>query len=94
MLLSRFKIVGHSMTPTLQNNDHVIVSKVPYFFSKPSVGDIVVYEKSGEVYIKRVSQINGTKYFLIGDNKKDSLDSRKHGFIDRNKIKGKVILKI
>ena len=33
------------------------------------------------------------KYLVLGDNRGDSLDSRSFGFIDENKILGKVIFK-
>lgn len=34
------------------------------------------------------------KYFVLGDNRPESRDSRDFGFIDRTQIKGKVVLRI
>jgi signal peptidase I len=94
MLLSRFIISGHSMQPTYREKDEVLVSSIPLIFSPPKVGDVVVFEKSNRFYIKRVKSVKGKKYFLIGDNKSDSKDSRRFGSIDVSKIKGKVIARI
>jgi signal peptidase I len=94
MLLSKFKILGHSMEPTLRNGQVVLISKLPYFFKKPHVNDIVAFENEKEVLIKRIAKINSKEIFVKGDNLSDSIDSRKLGFINVNKIIGKVIYKI
>lgn len=82
------------MSPTYLENESVIVSSIPYFFIKPKKRDIVVFKRNTKFYIKRIKDINENKYFLTGDNKIDSLDSRKLGFINREQIKGKVIYKL
>ena len=125
LLLSRFTISGHSMEPTIKNGDSVFVSSVPFFFSKPKVGDIVLIRHSGErsdsrissqssqqrrrfwtsqndegskFLIKRITKIDpsddGDRYFVKGDNKRDSVDSRRLGRIGRREIVGKVVYKI
>lgn len=94
LLLSRFKISGHSMKPTFSEDDSVLVSSIPLLFGKPKKGDVVVFEKYNRLYIKRIKKIEDEKYFLVGDNKKDSQDSRRFGFVNRNQIKGKIIMKI
>ncbi len=94
MLLSRFKISGHSMKPTFSEDDSVLVSSVPLLFGKPNKGDVVVFKKYGRHYIKRIKKIKDGKYFLAGDNKKDSLDSRRFGSVKRKQIKGKVLFKL
>ena len=94
LLLSRFKIKGHSMEPQYQENDSVIVSFLPLLLGKPKKGDVVVFEKFNRIYIKRIGKIEEDKYFLVGDNKKDSNDSRRFGLVSRKQIKGKVLMKI
>ncbi|MBP9716477.1 MAG: S26 family signal peptidase [Candidatus Levybacteria bacterium] len=94
MLLSRFKISGHSMTPTYSEGDNVLVSSLPLIFTKPKKRDVVVFEKFNRFYIKRIDKMEKGKYFLVGDNKKDSFDSRRFGSVKREQIKAKVILKI
>lgn len=94
LLLSRFKISGHSMSPTFSEGENVLVSSLPLLFAKPRKGDVVVFEKYNRFYIKRIGKIKEEKYFLVGDNKKDSEDSRRFGSVAREQIKGKIIYKI
>lgn len=82
------------MTPTYSEGDNVLVSSLPLMFAKPKKGDVVVFEKYNRLYVKRIGKINDKKYFLVGDNKKDSHDSRRFGLVSDNQIKGKVIRKI
>lgn len=93
MILRFFKISGHSMLPNLAPRDHVLTSSIPYLFSKPKVGDVVVFKTSNTspVMIKRVSKISNNKLFVKGDNQKDSLDP---GFLSKKDIIGKVLFKI
>ena len=94
MLLSRFKIVGHSMMPGFSENDNVLASSAPFILRKPRIGDVVIFEKDKKQFVKRINKIDNGKYCLLGDNKNDSKDSRNFGLIERDQIKGKVILKI
>ncbi|MBI2621150.1 MAG: S26 family signal peptidase [Candidatus Levybacteria bacterium] len=82
------------MSPAFSENDNVLVSYIPFLFGKPKKGDIVVFEKYHRLYIKRIKKIKDEKYFLVGDNKKDSMDSRRFGSVTRKQIKGKIILKL
>lgn len=81
------------MAPEFLENDNVITSVLPYVLKKPKIGDVVVFEYKGKTYIKRIKVIDGENYYLIGDNKNDSYDSREFGYIKRENIKGKIILK-
>lgn len=91
LLLSKFKVSGHSMEPAIRNGQYVLISKIPYFFSEPDVKEIVAFKKNQKILIKRIVKKTGNKYFLAGDNLKDSLDSRSFGFISKNDILGKVM---
>jgi phage repressor protein C with HTH and peptisase S24 domain len=94
MLLSRFKISGHSMSPNFPQGSNVIASSLPLLFSKPKKGDVVVFEKFNRYYIKRIESESNGKYMLVGDNKSDSFDSRRFGSVKREQIKAKIIAKI
>lgn len=82
------------MTPTYKEGDNVLVSSFPLVFAKPKKGDVVVFEKFNRFYIKRIDKMEKGKYFLVGDNKSDSFDSRRFGSVKIEQIKAKVILKI
>lgn len=88
MLLRKFKIQGHSMEPTIKNGSEILVSNIPYLFSKPKTGDIVVFNNFNKVMIKRIKKIKSDHYFLEGDNTSDTLDV---GWIGRKDILGKII---
>ena len=91
LLLQKFKVSGHSMEPAIKNEQHVLVSKIPYFFPEPDVKEIVAFKKNKKILIKRIIRKSGNKYFLAGDNLNDSLDSKNFGFVSKNYILGKVI---
>lgn len=81
------------MEPTLPHGATVLVSGIPYLFSPPKRGDVVAFldEGSRKTFIKRIERVEGERYFLGGDNKGDSFDSRKIGWIHRRDILGKVV---
>lgn len=94
MLLRKFKILGHSMEPAFKNGDIVIASNIPYIFRKPKVKDVIAALVKEKIYIKRVKNINNGKYFIEGDNKRDSIDSKKLGSINKKQILGKIVYKV
>lgn len=79
------------MEPAISSGSFVFASSLPYLFSKPKIGDIVVVQIQKKYIIKRISNIVEGKFYITGDNKNDSLDSRKIGWIERREIVGKVI---
>ncbi len=85
--LKRFTVSGNSMLPTLKPNQDVLV--LCWFFEAKK-GDLVVFKKNGKEMIKRISAIKEDKFFVLGDNPKESTDSRSFGAISRNEIIGKV----
>ncbi|MBI2086539.1 S26 family signal peptidase [Candidatus Daviesbacteria bacterium] len=76
------------MLPFLNAGQEVLVWG---WFCKPKVGDIVVIGKNGKDMIKRIQKVSGRKYFVEGDNKRESTDSRSFGPIDKSEIIGKVV---
>jgi phage repressor protein C with HTH and peptisase S24 domain len=83
------------MEPHIVDSSSVLVSIIPFLFKSPKVSDIVVFkDKNGKILIKRIAGKEGDEYFVRGDNKSDSLDSRKLGNISRKQIIGKVIYKL
>ena len=58
----RFRIEGHSMLPTLQEGEYVIINKLSYYLEDPDRGDIIVLhfpnDRSRD-FIKRVVGVPG-----------------------------------
>lgn len=94
LLLSKFRITGHSMEPELKTNEKVLVSGLVYIFNAPQINDTVAFRYKNKIFIKRIVKIKKEKYFLKGDNRSDSLDSKILGWIPKKKILGKVIYKL
>jgi len=84
------RIVGDSMAPGFLENNLILVKKTKDY----KVGQVVGFQYDGKVLIKRIFEIKESKYFLLGDNAKNSLDSRKLGWIDYDKLVFKVIFKL
>ena len=89
-------VKGHSMQPFLNEGDRVVVFRWAYVFSQPKKGDVVVFKHNdGKKYVKRIAAMannnNGKKFFVAGDNEKDSKDSRNFGHINRKLIIGKIV---
>lgn len=84
------------MEPTILNGSIVLASLLPFFFREPKTNDIVAFadQQTKKIFIKRIVKHEGQKFYLTGDNKHDSLDSRKIGWVGRNDIVGKVILRL
>lgn len=112
------EVTGDSMSPTLENGTHVLVSKAYWLVGPVKTNDIVVIRDpsgSNELYIKRVYGIGGDKidwynapenwslakgtyevpnqhFYVLGDNRPVSEDSRTWGSVRANDIIGKVIV--
>jgi nickel-type superoxide dismutase maturation protease len=94
MLLSKYRVSGHSMIPTYHSGDTVLISSLPFLFTKPKIGYVIVFKKGDICLIKRVKKIVSQGLIVEGDNKKDSLKSSQMGVISPKLILGKVIIKL
>lgn len=139
LVIGIYRVVGDSMTPTLQPGSHVIVERLGSPPGGYALGELVAFrapvgwETAGEVLVKRVvgrpgdvitiyegelhrngsvviepylalgttelrGRLIGTwivtpdQYFLLGDNRLPSLDSRLFGPVDASRIIGRLLL--
>jgi hypothetical protein len=77
------------MEPTLTDQSLVLVKT---FGLKPlKIGDLVLFVHQRKPLLKRVKEKSGNRYFLAGDNSRDSLVI---GWVDHDQIKGKIVFKI
>lgn len=81
------------MAPTYRDGDVLLVNRLAYWLGKPKRGDIIAVKdpRDKKVLIKRIEKIAGQKFFVVGDNKSHSTDSREFGMIDKHDIIGKVL---
>ena len=88
-------VKGHSMQPHIKEGERVVVYNWAYAFTQPKVGDVVVFSSSAKKkYVKRITAAETKNEFVVaGDNKSDSMDSRKLGPVQRKAIIGKVVMK-
>lgn len=92
MFICSFRLLrvrGHSMEPKFKDGSHVLI-RLGSTLSL-SLGDVVVLQSPNGLMLKRIANINESGYRVIGDNQRDSLDSRDFGLIQRQDIIGKVI---
>ena len=91
-MLRLLKIRGDSLAPEYSQGDFVLVSKIPFFLTPPSPGDVIAFRQPGYgLYIKRIKNLSpdgGVN--VIGDHP-DSVDSRVFGPVRSKDIVGKVI---
>jgi len=76
------------MFPALKPGQDIV--SVNWFY-KPKTGDIVVIKVNNKEMVKRVQKVIDQKVFVVGDNNKESTDSREFGPIHMDQITGKVV---
>ena len=104
----RTEVSGHSMEPTLQHGDNLIVDKISYRFREPERYEIIVfpYQYKDEHYGKEVMldpgiaaesiTLGDDEYFVLGDNRNHSSDSRDPsvGVLHRKDLIGRAWVRI
>lgn len=75
------------MSPALTAGDIVLVVR-----RRPRVGDMVLALAEGREVVKRVETIKYGTYYIVGDNRDASTDSRHYGPVKRSAILGTVMI--
>ena len=68
-MLGKTTVVGHSMEPTLYNDDNVLIDKVSYCFKEPQRYDVIIFEPNianvSKYYVKRIIGLAGETVQII-----------------------------
>ena len=58
-IVSHNKIPTPSMVSTINVNDHILTTMVPYYYRNPERGEVVVFKQGTEDWVKRVIGLPG-----------------------------------
>jgi nickel-type superoxide dismutase maturation protease len=94
--LRRFRVKDRSMEPEIREGDHVLVNRLSYVLSRPREGDVVVvrHPEEGRYLVKRIVRVDEEGFFILGDNRDYSVDSRQFGPVPKELIIGRVFLRL
>lgn len=81
------RVEGLSMHPAYPHGKIVVAWR----WRRPRIGDVVIVRHHRLELIKRVSQLDDEKVYLLGDNPEESTDSRHYGWLPRNSIMAVVV---
>jgi nickel-type superoxide dismutase maturation protease len=89
----RFVVSGNSMKPTFLHGDMILLNPQNQRIQED---DIVLLEhpQVDLILVKRVMFEKEGRFFVQGDNKKESTDSRHFGMVSRSQIQGVVTIKL
>lgn len=95
MIVKKYIIAGESMSPMFNPKDVILASSLPYLFKNPKINDVIICKdpRSGKTLVKRIQKVDNNEYFVTGDNKSQSTDSKTFGYIKRIDIAGQVVYK-
>lgn len=83
------RVQGESMLPTLRPNQLVLAVRLRKKLRK---GDVVIFRHGGMEKLKRIVSVGADGYWLEGDNKSLSTDSRHFGSVESSAVVAKVLL--
>ena len=94
-IVEPFVVSGDAMSTTYNDGDYLLINKIDDSFER---GDVIVFrhtKNQNQFLIERIAYVlSEDEYFVLGDNRLKSLDSRSFGPISRSSIEGKVFYKV
>jgi signal peptidase I len=100
------KIQGNSMDPIIKNNSYAIVDNFLHKLFTIQKNDILLFESNGHEVVKKIVgfpgetieietktiKLDNNEIYVIGENPKESIDSRTYGPLKKSQIIGKIVL--
>ena len=82
-------VTGNSMSPTLEENDKILITSDYDYIRKPKINKIYVIHTDNAIYVKRYKQKKGNEYIFSSDNKEYG-DIKLNIHDSANRVIGKV----
>ena len=87
-----FRVAERSMEPAIKEGDYVVLLAI----GEPRIGDVIALKHPYKdlTIIKRVIRSRADSFYVVGDNRRLSEDSREFGFVKKSAVIGRVLLKL
>lgn len=86
LVASPYRVSGNSMEPNYHDGQWLVVNKM----SRSKAGDVVVLKYGNMVLLKRIIRLEENGFWVEGDNKDFSTDSREFGAVPKGAVVGKL----
>ncbi|MEP1449284.1 MAG: S24 family peptidase [Paraglaciecola sp.] len=86
------KVSGHSMAPTYTHGDYIVSIRWPHMSVSAGTPVVVSHPKFNHI-VKRISHIDKAKRMKLAGDNSLSVDTEKMGWVDKQQLVGKVILR-
>jgi len=98
-LFKAVELRGDSMSPNFNDGDWLLFRLLPAKSKSGNlVGKVVLIQRQSQVgtdflQVKRVTKLTEVKFWVEGDNKSASTDSRSWGALDSTEVVGKLLFR-